>query len=192
MKSAKFKYYFVVLIAGVLLMNNKGQAFSVFELMIAGVVAFAILIILLMVIGGVGIGNYSDAKKVLGDAVKTAAPSGPATSQNFALRKDEPITTSDLAVTTELDAKSMFFNYGQFDESKDSLAIGSDGDSVVYTGATQKRLAAKILCAQTAEDLVKKFDLLSSSSAQYKLDDPTSKCEQMQPCCGIILIRPVQ
>jgi len=173
-------------------MNQRGQAFSVFELMIAGVVAFAILIILLMVIGNVGIGNYSDAKKVLGDAVKTAAPSGPATSQEFVIKKDEPITTSDLAVKTELDEKSMFFNYGQFDETRDSMSIGAEGDSLVYTGSTQKKLAAKVICAQTADDLVKKFALLEASTTPYTLDDPTARCEKVQPCCGIILIRSVR
>jgi Na+-transporting methylmalonyl-CoA/oxaloacetate decarboxylase gamma subunit len=183
--------------------EKRAQAFSVFELMIAGVVAFAILIILLMVVGGVGTTAYSDAKTVIANAVKTASPSGEATTQDFVLKKTEGVDVSDLAVKTDLDEKSMFFAYGIFG-ANDGLQIGNDsadsadsltiaGTYLKYTGATQKKLAAKVICKQTSASLSTALSRLNQGTETYNFpsasDTDNGLCEGAQPCCAIVLIR---
>jgi len=176
-------------------MNQRGQAFSVFELMIAGVVAFAILIILLMVIGGVGTSAYSDAKTVMANALKTASPSGEATVQDFVLKKDESVDTSDLSTKTDLDEKSIYFTMGQFEDT-DGISVSdgsSDGTSVHYTGLTQKKMSAKVICKQTTIALDDALLRLNKGSTSYNVgSDAESYCGQVQPCCAIVLTRPLK
>lgn len=170
------------------MMNQRGQAFSVFELMIAGVVAFAILIILLMVINGVGTNAYSDAKTVMSNALKTASPSGEALVGAFVLSKDESVDASDLSIKTDLDERSIYFALGQFDES-DGVEVG-DGSYVMYKGLTERKMTAKAVCKQTAGALSLALERLNEGSTTYDTGDPESHCEDVQPCCAIVLTRP--
>ena len=173
------------------MMNQRGQAFSVFELMIAGVVAFAILIILLMVIGGVGTNAYSDAKTVMANALKTASPSGEATIQDYVLNKDDSVDTADLSTKTDLDSKSIFFTMGQFSDS-DGIAVG-DGTYVKYTGLTQKKMSGKVICKQTTDALDAALGRLNEGNTNYEIGSGASSyCDQVQPCCAIVLTRPLK
>jgi len=173
-------------------MNQRGQAFSVFELMIAGVVAFAILIILLMVIGGVGTSAYSDAKTVMSNALKTASPSGEATVQDFVLNKGDSVDTADLSTKTDLDAKSIYFTMGQFVDT-DSISVTDsqpDGSSVHYTGLTQKKMSAKVVCKQTTDALDAALERLNTGGITYDVGNGASSyCDTVQPCCAIVLMR---
>ncbi len=167
------------------MLDNKGQAFSVFELMIAGVVAFAILIILLIVIGGININPYSDPKTVISNAIKSADPSGESTTQEFFLSKDESIDTSDLASETDLDVGALFFVMGQFKDT-DPLEVGDAGEYVKYTGATQRKMAAKVICKQTAEALSSSLERLGST---YNFSEPPESCADSSTCCAIVLLK---
>ena len=170
------------------LLNQRGQAFSVFELMIAGVVAFAILMVLMTVINSIVVGNDADALTEISTAVETASPSGEVTTKTFVLQKDIAIDSPDLALNTDLDKESFIFVMGQFEDT-DGIEVG-EGDFLKYSGTSpKKRLAAKVICKQTNEDLSNALSRLDSS--KYDLGSSDSGCaEDGIVCCVIIPIKP--
>jgi hypothetical protein len=168
-------------------MNNRGQAFSVFELMIAGVVAFAILIVLFMVINGVSLTSTQDPKTVISNGISAISPSGTTTTQNFVIRKMERVDIVDFVTRTGLDSENMFFVKGKLC-GNDFLDVGN-GAYVEYTGSTDLKARAKVVCKQTAELLNTSLD--TYRDAEYDISvDPMSYCNDAQPCCAIILEKP--
>lgn len=178
-------------------MNSRGQAFSVFELMIAGVVAFAILIILLMVIGGVSLTSSQDAKTVMANAISSVSPSGTTTTSEFTLKRNEEIASEDLIEKTGLDAQSMFFAKGQFGENSAVIveAVPEDGSFIRYTGSIDLKARAKVVCKQTYDQVDTALTRYSSgtSGTAYTFDTTAEEyCGDYQPCCVIILERPTR
>jgi hypothetical protein len=170
---------------GFLMVNQKGQAFSVFELMIAGVVAFAILMVLMQVIGGVLTGQDTDALDALSDAVKSANPSGEQAVGNFVLKKGVSIDQSDLANATDLDLDSFIFEQGAFSDNE--ITVG-DGTYIRYIGSQQRlTLAATVICKPTPEQMEAAIDRLSddSSTSDFTLGN-YSDCPEGLVCCVII------
>ena len=178
-------------------MNNRGQAFSVFELMIAGVVAFAILIVLLMVIGGVNpFGTTQDAKTVIANGISGLSPSGDASTGIFEIKSRTGITNEDLTGKTGLDAKSILFATGQFGAGSNPNTsvkpVGEFGAGIQYTGSSSLKAQARIICKSTGAKLVAYMDTLEGMD-KYLIDfPPTEQCgeEEFMPCCIVILERP--
>jgi len=182
------------------MVNQRGQAFSVFELMIAGVVAFAILIVLLMVIGGVNpFGNTQDAKTVIANGIRSISPSGDTTTGVFEISRNG-ITNDDLTDKTGLDAKSIVFDTGHFgagNSPNDSVIVPSSGSGVQYNGSNTLRAKARVICKQTGQKLADYLSEYVAPSGKYALEtDPISDeacgTEEYQPCCIILLERPTR
>jgi len=147
------------------MINQKGQAFSVFELMIAGVVAFAILMVLLQVIGGITKGTDSDALTAISNAVSSASPSGQAFATPFILKKDVAVMVTNLASKTDLDKDSFIFTKGEFVSDTDEIEVAEDGTWMKYTGAKpQKKISAVVVCEQTNSDLSTALDMIEAST----------------------------
>ncbi len=172
------------------MINQRGQAFSVFELMIAGVVAFAILMVLMQVIGGVLTGQDTDALSAISDAVKSANPSGEQPVSNFVLKKGVSVDQSDLALATDLDAESFIFELGAFGSSSE---IETDGTYIKYIGSQQKKkLAALVICKPTQEQVDAAVGRIQSgaSTSDYELNNYSGKCPEGLTCCVIIPTKP--
>ncbi|MFA5126367.1 MAG: hypothetical protein WC462_05195 [archaeon] len=172
------------------MLGKKGQASSVFELMIAGVVAFAILIILLTIVFKVDPdGGYSSARDVIGNSIKAASPSGQATIANFKLDKDGLIGVEDLAVKTSLDADSIFFLKGELG-SNPAIEVSSStpGKSYMKYSGTGITMSAMVLCKSTASALDESLPLLGD---KYDFTATTAMdyCGDATPCCAVILKR---
>jgi len=157
--------------------------------MIAGVVAFAILMVLMTVINSIVVGQDAEALTELATAVKNASPSGEETTKTFVLEKDTSIDWSDMANQTDLDKGSFIFTMGQL---TDTDGIETDGTYLRYSGTSpKKRLMAKVICKQTNEDLANALDRLDSS--KYDLGDAASGCEEDGiVCCVIIPMKPTK
>lgn len=181
------------------MLNQKGQAFSVFELMIAAVVAFAILIVLFMVLNQIGTPTGQDAKNVVANAIKSISPSGDVSTTEFELggSGSNSVSSSDLTDKTGLDEKSMFFAIGQFggSSSAGAVSVASDGSALLYNGTTKIRVKARVVCKQTGTAL---DSYISSSGLQSKYPSGFEKSgsdycgEDNQPCCVVILIKPTR
>jgi hypothetical protein len=177
---------------GFLMVNQKGQAFSVFELMIAGVVAFAILMVLMQVIGGILTDQDTNALDALSNSVKSANPSGEERVTNFVLRKGATIDNVDLAMSTDLDEASFVFY------TNDDLpeVESDDGTYIRYTGSQQKLiLSAIIICKPTGTQLDTAIQRLQN---EYSINtaftpvgnsDDSGLCEAGLVCCGIVPLK---
>jgi hypothetical protein len=121
-------------------------------------------------------------------AVQSVSPSGEITTKTFVLQKDIAIDSPDLALNTDLDKESLIFVMGQFEDT-DGIEVG-EGDFLKYSGTSpKKRLAAKVICKQTNEDLSNALSRLDSS--KYDLGSSDSGCaEDGIVCCVIIPIKP--
>jgi hypothetical protein len=180
--------------------NQRGQAFSVFELMIAGVVAFAILIVLLMVIGGVNpLGTSQDAKTTISNGIKSISPSGDTTTGVFELNSKSALTSDDLTEKTGLDARSIVFAVGQFGvgSNPNTQVVAADsGSGVQYTGSGTLRAKARVICKQTGAKLQAFLDDFVPTTAYAREVNPTDSgaCgeEEYMPCCIVLLERPTK
>jgi hypothetical protein len=174
-------------------MNQRGQAFSVFELMISAVVAFAILVVLLQIIGVICIWGDNCggalAKDSLSNALKRSTPSGDILAQNFALEKGQIVTVSDVVSGASSDADSLFFLKGQLGENQ-LVEINSSvqGEAYIKNNGNKLVVSARILCKMTAEELDtvlgllgNTFDLSASTAQNY--------CGDNQPCCAAVLLK---
>ncbi|MEI7960867.1 MAG: hypothetical protein WCI04_00880 [archaeon] len=177
------------------MLNNKGQAFSVFELMIAGVVAFAILIILLSVISGVMFSTNNDPLNAIGTTLKTVAPSGQTLTDKFQVKSGVTVRATNFATKTDLDASSIMFFKGMFEDNdllKVDVSDGSNGTKVSYmswTGSTALTARAQVICGATAAEAVSALELLDSSF-NVNASDLGNYCGDAKPCCAIVLDKP--
>lgn len=197
-----------------LMVNQKGQAFSVFELMIAGVVAFAILMVLMQIIGGVLTGQDTDALDSISSKIKAVQPSGQDNTGNFVLKKGVTIDATDLASKTDLDEGSFVFLENELvPEVEVSFTGESIGDYIKYTGSQQKHtLSAFVICKPTAQQLEntlarfgdddRDIELTGSFQSSSGVDsssdssllrgaDDDSGCINGLPCCAIIPMKRV-
>jgi hypothetical protein len=165
------------------MINQKGQAFSVFELMIAGVVAFAILMVLMQVIGGVLTGTDVAALSAISAAVSSASPSGQASAGSFILEKQIEIGVEDLASETDLDRESFIFTMGEFTAAD---SIDTDGTYLKYSGSQpKKKISATIICKQTNADLEAALGRIDSSKQDVSL--ASSGCPNDGIVCCVII-----
>ena len=182
------------------MLNNRGQAFSVFELMIAGVVAFAILIILLSVISGVLFSTSNDPVTAIGTTLKTVSPSGQGLTEKFQVKSNGTILATNFATKTDLDASSIKFFVGQlqsYTTGSSLLTVGETGGTngtkvsyVTWKGAQALNARAQVICGATGEDAAVSLGLLDSTKYDYSSSDLIAYCQDAKPCCAVVLDKP--
>lgn len=176
--------------------DERGQAFSVFELMIAAIVAIAILAVLMSVLGGGLFNPTSNPVDSISAALSSASPTGQSNAQKFILDSRETIISSiDLANKSNLDRQSVVIFAGQLGdrvicESTDSTS-GEKYTYCKYNRTTASSATAKIYCAITGNELIDKLNLaLDSSSWDMEEGTITEICgEEEFPCCAVLLAR---
>ena len=181
------------------MLNNRGQAFSVFELMIAAIVAVAILFVLLPLLPNPDpvLGGPRDA---IGNTLASVSSGGSFTSQEFTVTKDMPITSSQFS-KEGFDSRSLIMAvqknlYDQGGSSLFELTANSDisdptsASIVVYRGNQSLALKAKVICEATGTLLKGTLDSIDGTFYS-SVDDPTEHCGETEfsPCCIIILER---
>ncbi|MCX6800801.1 MAG: hypothetical protein NTZ73_01280 [Candidatus Diapherotrites archaeon] len=166
-------------------MNNKGQAFSVFELLIAAIVAVAILFVLLpMITGGDKLGM--EAKKSISNALEAAKTGGSQTSQNFWLDKDVSLTSKQFAPT---DQHSIVFDVDKSvgEALIEAKIVGADWSYFKYLGVTEMEFKALVNCETTGASLKESLEVLGTATSV----DPIELCTESehQPCCLVMIKR---
>jgi len=170
-------------------LNQKGQQFSVFELMIAGIVAFAILMLLLTIIMKVDITNTGDAKSAIENGIASALPSSTVTTKNFTMKSGDEVTAEDLTNKTGLDASRIYFVSGQMKET--DVTIDNEGDAggaLVNARSGELKVRAKIICKATGASVAASLARLDD----YTVDEfSADSCEENnQSCCVVVLEKP--
>lgn len=171
------------------MLNQKGQAFSVFELMIAAVVAIAILFVLLPIISGITTGGSSARDSII-NTLSTYKNGGSGSSTPFTLRNGEIISSSDFS-DKGFDKKGLLFATIEDLENLFTLAGGSEGDElsqIQYIGSTNFPAKAQIYCQVTGELLA---TTLENFEVEYVGAEVPGICEEStyQPCCLVIIKR---
>jgi hypothetical protein len=173
------------------MLDKRGQAFSVFELLIAAIVAIAILGVLLPLITG-GWGGFSNnAASEIGNSLSTVEGGGSVTSQAFVIKKGEYITSKDWA-DKGFDQKSIVIMVSSRLNSMDKFVdlAGADFSGFEYTGNTDVEAKAKVTCQQTGQDLedvVGSSTWYSDGTMSNSIDGLCGYDGEVSPCCIIYL-----
>jgi len=171
--------------------NQKGQAFSVFELMIAAIVAVAILFVLLPILGGIGGGGGTNASSAIANALASVEKGGTITSQEFTLKKGDVINSKQF---DNFDQHSINFDIHMSLDGKGFEPLG-DSESYsgfAYEGSTTLRAQAKVICETTGTSLAETLEDADIEGAFGV--EVTDLCEpdeegQYQPCCLVLIER---
>jgi hypothetical protein len=178
------------------MVNQKGQAFSVFELMIAAIVAIAILFVLLPLVAPPEIGG--NATTEIGTTLTDKEGGGFARTQEFTLTPNELISSSNFD-EQGFDATQIVFHGGEFEGGK--VTSGLQGDIISYIQSDSKtptKAKAMVYCSATGASLLNEVGLIVEgdgddiSTALGKVKaDITTLCvgNNAQPCCAVVLVR---
>lgn len=173
--------------------DNKGQAFSVFELMIAAIVAIAILFVLLPIIQGIT-PPTGDARSSIGNELS----SGGGTTSNFELKVDEVVRASHFAEDKGIDPCSLYFDAAAFNGSQ--IEVDSDQEyepsencnNTQFRNSTSRAVNAKarVVCEATVAGLESTLDF--SGDLSDLDEDPASFWDEepgFEQVCVVILQR---
>lgn len=169
------------------MLNIKGQAFSVFELMIAAIVAVAILFVLLPILGGLDTGATGGPRDAVSNSLSAVRTGGNQVSTSFNLESGDTISSLDF-IRDGFDERSIKFGYH---ESLDRLGgvieveDAGDGEVISYSGTTRLPARARVVC-QLTTDLLDSA-LTASIFMNYVFANPD--CDDAQPCCIVLIER---
>ncbi|MBN1940856.1 MAG: hypothetical protein JW772_01605 [Candidatus Diapherotrites archaeon] len=143
--------------------NRRGQAFDVFKLLIAAVVAVVILTLLLSIVGQIDIFGQGDPLKegqtVLRDIVTKRTT--PQNTKKVTFTPNYSINSSSLSEGTDgqVDEDAICVSAGDFID--DSSWTENNGRRVTYTGTGNKTVVLRgicDICSKIAEDYDQYFD----------------------------------
>lgn len=178
----------------IFLINSRGQAFSVFELLIAAIVAIAILFVLLPIISGIILPTGEPIQEI-----------GNVIAQNnytithtkvFSFGPNQPIVAT--VFENKIDPCSIFFNTSDFPEERLSTeGYKSAGDSqgkcntiVRNMTNSQVRATATIVCAQDGGTLGELVRGMKSPPAEFDIpDDLADEDIAFNKICAVIFKR---
>jgi hypothetical protein len=193
------------------LLNEKGQAYSTFKLLIAAIVAMAILAILIPIImqvmGLITANPTDEAKQVMSALIDS--PGSLKTTKNVTFSPESDLTGSALAERLAISQDQICMSTGQF-ESVDADESGfqclgcDDSDSsqhrIIYHGQSDKVVKIAIVCNRWTDDSGN--DGLAADLEDYGLDDFDNSdaandivdncdnlCSQGDTCCALVLKR---
>ncbi|MFA5357667.1 MAG: hypothetical protein WC874_01780 [Candidatus Izemoplasmatales bacterium] len=174
------------------MLNQRGQAFSVFELMIAAIIAVAILFVLLPIINNL-ITPSGSARDNIANTLNAVKNGGAQTSQEFVLKKDDTLTSKQFS-------KEGFDQHSIIFETSSSLAGNnliylppSSAEEAfsqfIYKGATQLKAKASVYCEATGQslaDTIGPLELDISGEADMEICGLDG---EYQPCCLVVIKR---
>ncbi|MCD6434001.1 MAG: hypothetical protein J7L14_00110, partial [Candidatus Diapherotrites archaeon] len=134
-------------------MNNRGQGHSVFMLLISAVVAFAILVILLQVLGIINFNPTGNPVDGASSALKTAVGALGTTiySEEVVFNPRESVSSHAIsnkakAFISEDQICLLLGSFGQSSDSKFSYIGGIEGKAITYTGISPIKVRYMVLC----------------------------------------------
>ena len=172
------------------MVNQKGQAFSVFELMIAAIVAIAILFVLLPLVAPPEIGG--NAKTEIASTLTNVETGGFSRTREFTLTPNEIVSSSNFD-DKGFDATQIVFNEGEFLETKIKSATSVTSSYIQSTSKTNTPAKAMVYCSSTGEVLDTEIGLIVTEEADLAdiKKDIKALCtdNDAQPCCAVVLVK---
>lgn len=144
-------------------MNSRGQAFSTFQLLIAAVVALAILVLLLNIIGSLPSINSQKPIKVASDLVASQvnSPAELRTSSSVPFGKEDSLNATSIASQSGVVTNSQICISKGDHIDTDEFVLSSSGKVLTYNGSSALRVKISVLCdtgSQIQEDLEENGD----------------------------------
>ncbi|MBU2099867.1 hypothetical protein KKB11_01395 [Candidatus Micrarchaeota archaeon] len=173
-------------------MNQKGQEFSVFKLLISAIVAIVILTLLLQILNVIDIGVTTEPDKAAEDLLKSIDASSyqEKVSTQFDFKSEHSISAAALANKSGLDQDQICLGVEQgligFEEESSATLISYSGDSSVRV-----KLAG-ICGAQNQFDTEDLIETTTSKLKEKGIDFGSLDCacpQGSQKCCVIVLIK---
>ncbi|MBN2067566.1 MAG: hypothetical protein JW744_03805 [Candidatus Diapherotrites archaeon] len=169
-------------------MDSKGQAYSVFKLLIAAIIAVAMLYILMSIIGlivppGNDVQNYAKQMIQKQKDLLGAMDTSPAVSFNAGTS----LATKALVGNSGLTSDQICIHKGDF-ATNQNLSLA--GNSIVNGGTSNLSVKARVVCdhsnnlVQTVEDLESGIDLSGDDGV---CECPIESETATQLCCAVIL-----
>ena len=171
------------------LMNQKGQEFSAFKLLISAIVAVAILAILIPLIIGPGLPQDPNVKvkQLIGQAVSN--PSAVQIDNDVTFITDSSISAASIMSDSGYSANQVCMGITKF-ENQDFRLIGGESTEsgyyrIMYDGSSDKKVKVIVICDTDSEALV-------NDIVDYGHDDKINTsdcdiCEGQGSCCAVIL-----
>lgn len=169
--------------------DERGQAFSVFELMIAAIVAVAILFVLLPILGGLDTGATGGPRDAVSNSLSAVRTGGNQISTAFNLENGDSISSLDF-IRDGFDQRSIHFGYHvNLDRMGDVFEVGELGEGgqiITYSGTTRLPARARVIC-QLTENLLEQA--LTAGRILNNYVEYGQRCEEAQPCCLVLIER---
>ena len=169
------------------MLNQKGQAFSVFELLIAAIVAVAILFVLLSILMPIKPPGNSGVVSAISNSLSAVKGGGSVESQPFDFEKDIFVTSNDFSANG-FDGHSILFSVDPGVESMFTVLSNETMTGVQYMGAVKFTAKAFVACQATGTLLKSAIEGVSLNYTGAEVPGICGESEY-QPCCLVIIKR---
>ncbi len=186
-------------------LNNKGQAFDVFKLLIAAVIAVVILTLLLAIIGRINIfGNadpQTEAGNIVNELVSKRGVLKPSATE-VVFKPSSAISNKGISDSTKgsLGPEQICVSRGEFGpgnaEEEDTRFKGVPGKSVIYQGSSSQNASIVGICdtgSEMAQDLGRYLQDYANNEIKAEWegvgDCPCITPEFTRRCCVVALKR---
>ena len=174
------------------MLNNKGQAFSTFQSLIAAIVAIAILAILFQILGIIpGIGQQEPSSNAA-DLVKSLVnkPATPKTSSQVTFKANDSINTKAIAEDSQagVTSSNITLMLGDFKPAEFSLEAkeAANLQSITYKGSSSKNVRLWAICDRKG-DIGEVVNALQPSETWDAGNYCPSVENEGETCCVIAL-----
>src|SRR3989338_8652394 len=169
-------------------MNQQGQAFEVFKLLIAAVVAIAILAILFGILRNVIVGVQTEpqakATEIVKNSINSIGELKVTDAVTFSTGKS--LNSRTIAIETRYLAENQVcVSAGDFSNDEEAFKELSDGEIIVYSGKSDRATKLAVLCdyGNKLEDTLQKYG---------KGDDWRMNCgctQEEDRCCLVAIVK---
>lgn len=170
-------------------MNDRGQAFSTFQLLISAVVALAILVLLLNILGSINIFGTQNPSEEAVNLIKSQinSPAELRTSGNpVTFKKDDSLNAKSIASRSGVLTESQVcISKGEHEETQEFEFPGIEGEILRYNGS-QLRVRLSVIC-DTGTELEEDLESYGLSSDWLSNDACQELTELNQTACVVAL-----
>ena len=179
-------------------MNENGQAYSTFKLLIAAIVAMAILAILIpiimQVLGLIKANPTDEATSLLSSLVDS--PGNISRTKEVIFEPGAALAASALSSKINIATDQICMSTGEFESDEDALfewRESDDGDEqrLLYNGNSEQQAKIAIVCNNNLDSLLDDIDFYSIDYDEGNdLENACSAiCADRGKCCAIVLER---
>ena len=170
--------------------NQKGQAFDVFKLLIAAVVALAILAVLWPILTGVGFGFVTEPNEGAGTKIKNITQGHLSVTEKVTFKKEGALTASAISNASggTIDASQVCVHAGDFADSEEVFTSLADSKGVLYKGANPRDAKLSVLC-DSGDRLEEDLAIYETAGRDFSAWANECGCVGVPDKCCIVAVR---